>query len=127
PVLIARRLHYTTRANFLEPAGIIAHESYYQYYPADQSERADKVRHKRSLGFTDVTASEDPHPRTTRFFGSILPKIVDDMAARWKANKDALWAYATNQIHLAQLYTRIDSPAGGKWEDREEDLEPPDR
>jgi len=29
PVLIARRIHYTTRTNLLEPAGIIAHETYY--------------------------------------------------------------------------------------------------
>jgi hypothetical protein len=126
PVLIARRLHYSARTNLLEPAGIIAHESYFQYYPADQAERADKVRHRRSLGFTDVTASEDPHPRTVRFLTEILPKIVDDMAARWKANKDALVSFAKDEINLAQLYTAIDSPAGGKWTEPEHyEPEPP--
>ena len=56
PVLTHRRIHYTTRTNFLESAGIIAHESYYHYFPADKEQLAEKVKHKRSLGFTDVTA-----------------------------------------------------------------------
>lgn len=125
PVLINRRIHYTTRTNFLEPAGIIAHESYYQYYPADQAELAKKVKHKRSLGFTDVTATENPHPRTVKFFGEILPKIVDFMGERWNANRSALVEYAEGEINLAQLYTEIDSPAGGKWQDFDQPEEPP--
>jgi len=120
PVLVARRLHYTTRTNFLEPAGIIAHESYFQYYPADKAALAAEVRHKRSLGFTDVVASEEPHPRTIKFFSEILPRIVDEMATRWNRNKSALLEYAADEINLAQLYTAIGSPAGGKWQDYDE-------
>ena len=115
PVLVARRIHYTTRTNFLEPAGIIAHESYFQYYPSDKSELAAAARHKRSLGFTDVIATEEPHPRTLHFFTTILPKITEKMSTRWLANRSALVAYADNQINLAELYTAIGSPAGGKW------------
>lgn len=117
PVLIARRLHYTTRTNFLEPAGILAHETYFQYYPPTEADLAAKVKHKRSLGFTDVTAADEPHTRTTRFFTELLPKITDGMAERWKANRTALVAYARGDLNLAQLYTEIDSPAGGKWQD----------
>ncbi len=119
PVLIARRLHYSTRTNLLEPAGIIAHETYLQYYPADQAELAEKAKHKRSLGFTDVTAIEEPHPRTLRFFAEIVPSIVDRMAARWTANREALVYYSHGHINLAQLYTAINSPAGGKWREFE--------
>jgi hypothetical protein len=86
PVLIARRLHYTSMTNLLEPAGIIAHETYHQYYPADRAELAEKVKHKRSLGFTDVLPADAPHPRTVKFFTTTLPTIVDRMAARWRAN-----------------------------------------
>jgi len=43
------------------------------------------------------------------------------MAARFQANKQSLIDYATNKINLAELYTAIDSPAGGKW------LSPDDR
>jgi hypothetical protein len=121
PVLISRRLHYTTITNFLEPAGIIAHESLYHYYPSEYADLAAQVRHRRSLGFTDVLATEDPHKRTVDFFQTHLPRIHSTMAARFQANKQSLIDYATNKINLAELYTAIDSPAGGKW------LSPEDR
>jgi hypothetical protein len=99
----------------LQPAGIIAHESLFQYYPSDQAELAAKVRNKRSLGFSDVLATEDPHARTAKFFDATLPSIVGIMAERWFRNQHALIAYAAGEINLAQLYTEIGSPAGGKW------------
>jgi hypothetical protein len=67
------------------------------------------------LGFTDVTASKEPHERTLTFLNTNLPNIVDRVSAKWNANKDALLAYALGEMNLAQLYTAIDSPAGGKW------------
>jgi hypothetical protein len=118
PLLIARRIHYTTLTNFLQPAGIIAHESFHQYYPSDHGELAARVRDKRSLGFSDVLATEEPHPRTTAFFLTTLPAIVDAMAERWFTNADALVAFAKEEINLPQLYTQIGSRAGGKWETR---------
>jgi hypothetical protein len=123
PVLIARRIQYATITNLLVPAGIIAHESYYQYYPSDKSALAESVRDKRSLGFTDVLASETPHARTLKFFLQDIPRVVDASAARWLANKPHLLDYATDKINLAQLYTAINSPAGGKWLEREPDVD----
>lgn len=120
PVLITRRLHYTTMTNLFEPAGIISHEAYHQYYPSDKSELAEKVRDKRSLGFTDVLATEDPQLRTLKFFSEILPRVVDAMSYKWKQNKSALLDFANNNINLAQLYTEIGSVAGGKWQNFEE-------
>jgi hypothetical protein len=123
PVLVARRIHYTARTNLLEPAGIIAHESYFQYYPADKAEIAERVKHRRSLGFTDVLATEEPHPRTIKFFAQIVPAIVERMANQWRQNKETLFEYALDRINLAQLYTAIGSPAGGKWQEPETDDE----
>jgi hypothetical protein len=117
PVLIARRIHYTARTNLLEPAGIIAHETYYQYYPADSAKLAEDVKHKRSLGFTDVTATEDPHLRTRKFFNDSLFKVTPRMATTWRKNRSHLRSYADHKINIAQLYTEIGSPAGGKWQD----------
>ena len=125
PVLIARRIHYSTRTNLLEPAGIIAHETYLNYYPSDQIELANQVRDRRSLGFTDVTATEEPHPRTEAFFETNLPRILNRMAQRWKDNLPALIDYANDRINLAQLYTAIGSPAGGKWQESSDDEAPP--
>lgn len=117
PVLIHRRIHYTTITNFLEPAGIIAHESYYQYYPASHANLAKSVNNARLLGFTDVTAVEEPKARTVKFFADILPTISSRMAEAWNRNKTALRRYAEGEINLAQLYSAIGSRAGGKWRD----------
>ncbi|MGB6286368.1 MAG: hypothetical protein WBG18_18465 [Xanthobacteraceae bacterium] len=76
---------------------------------------ATKVKDKRSLGFTDVVASEEPSARTLTFFRDNLPKVVDRVSAKWKENQDVLLGYALDQMNLAQLYTAIKSPAGGKW------------
>jgi hypothetical protein len=115
PVLVARRLHYTTRNNLLVPAGIIAHESLYQYYPLDHADLAAQVRHARNLGFTDILASEEPHARTQRFFSELLPRLVAPMSAKWSRNVNALVAFAHEEIKLPELYREIDSPAAGSW------------
>jgi hypothetical protein len=112
PLFIARRIHYTALSNLLQPAGIIAHETYFQYYPSDQAQLAAKVSHKRSLGFTDVVATDVPHERTVRFFETILPSLVSTMAQRWRRNRTSLRRYADGKIPLAQLYSDIGSPAG---------------
>jgi hypothetical protein len=125
PVLIHRKIHYSTKTNLLAPAGIIAHESYFQYYPSDQAEIAEKVQHKRSLGFTDVRPTEEPDPRTIKFFTVDLPKIIGPMAAKWNANKGYLYEWANGGINTAQLYSAIESPAGGKWVDFVPDQEEP--
>lgn len=126
PILIARRIHYSTITNLLKPSGIVAHQSYFQYYPGDDHEIAANVRHKRSLGFTDVTSKEEPHQRTREFFFTVLPNILPDMAARWKTNKAALYEYAKGGLNIAQAYTAIGSPAGGKWKERGADEDPED-
>jgi hypothetical protein len=38
--------------------------------------------------------------------------IVDRMARKWSAYRQALVDYANEEIDLAALYTAIDSPAG---------------
>jgi hypothetical protein len=125
PLMIHRRIHYSAISNLLMPAGIMAHESLFQYYPADQIEIAQAVAHKRSLGFTDIRASEVPEQRTQNFFSEILPQIAPKMAARWDQNKENLYRFAKAEINIAQLYTAIGSPAGGKWVEQEND--PPDQ
>jgi len=121
PVLVARRIHYTAMTNLLRPAGIMAHEALFQYYLADQVELAERVRDKTKLGFTDVLASEEPHPRTEKFFSHDLLHVVGAMAQAWSRNRDALYAYAKDQMNLAQLYSEIGSPAGGKWQNFEQE------
>jgi hypothetical protein len=77
------------------------------------------------LGFTDVRATETPDARTEKFFTKLLPSILPDMSAKWVANRIALQKYIADEINLAQLYTEIGSPAGGKWIDYEAESHDP--
>ena len=123
PVFIFRRIHYSTITNFFFPAGIIAHESLYQYYPSDEIEIVAKAKHKRSLGFSDLTATEEPDQRTVKFFIEDLPKIVNPMATKWRTNRQALVDYANGRMNLSQLYNVIGSRGGKRWTDGRPDLE----
>jgi hypothetical protein len=111
PLFIARRIHYATITNLLEPAGIIAHESYHQYYPDGDDDLIARVRHKRSLGFTDVRSWEDPDRRTGAFFRTMLPAVGAEMAARFRRHRRHLLAYAENTMSRAELYRVLRSPA----------------
>lgn len=124
PLFVVRRIHYSTITNFFEPAGIIAHESYHQYFPSDQHEIAERARFKGSLGFTDIMATEEPHKRTMHFFSELLPRVAAPMAKKWFLHRQALVDYANDEINLAQLYTAIGSRAGGKWVEQPEEPEP---
>jgi len=120
PVFVGRRIHYTTRENFFAPAGIVFHESFYQYYDPEDAELAAKAKEKTLLGFSDIRASHHPEQRTLRFFNHYLPQLIENAAPRWAATRDSAYAYAKNEMNLAQLYTEIGSPAGGKWVTPEE-------
>ena len=113
PLIVSRRIHYTTVTNLLEPAGIIAHQSYYQYYPDDDASLIAEVQNKRGLGFSDVRSWKNPHARTGRFFNSLLPDFGEEMAKRFRKNKAVLKEYADGDISRAELYRAIGSPASG--------------
>jgi hypothetical protein len=124
PLLIARRIQFSAKTNFLRPAGILFHESLFQYYPADQIELAERARDKRLLGFSDIDSSEQPRPFTLRFFRDALPKIVEPATTLWTTNREALVAYAREEISRQELYRAIGSPAAqpeaGEYDEHDE-------
>jgi hypothetical protein len=110
PLMIARRFHYTTRENLLKPAGILFHETLYQYYPFGHDDLVSQVKDKTLLGFSDIRATEQPDKRTTAFFTHYLPAIAGPATVVWNKNRRSLEAYAHGQISLSQLYVEIGSP-----------------
>jgi hypothetical protein len=126
-VFIGRRIHYTARENLFIPAGIVFHESYYQYYDPTDHQIADQAKNKALLGFSDIRATHEPDVRTLRFFADYLPKVLTEAGPRWAATRNFAYAYAKGEMNLAQLYTEIGSPAGGKWINQEDEppFEPP--
>lgn len=120
PLFIGRRIQYAARENLFAPAGIAYHEAYYQYYDPIHADIAANLKEKTLLGFTDVRATHDPDQRTVRFFADILPALLEVAAPRWENFREYVYAYALDQMHLAQLYNEIGSPAGGNWVDPQE-------
>lgn len=109
PVLIARRLPYITKTGLCAPAGILAHETYHQLYPDTEAGRelAALAAKKRGLGYFDLRATEETLPRTTKFFETDLPQIAKRAARRFQENKEALCAWARNEITWRQLFNHL--------------------
>ena len=107
PLLVARRIHYSTFSNLLKPSGIIGHQTLFQYYPADKADFAAQIKHKDGIGFSDVMATETPHRLTREFFRDHLPEVVSVAAIRWARTKELLYEYATDQVDLSTVYLAL--------------------
>lgn len=118
PVLVARKLPYVTREVLCRPAGIITHESYYQYYPSDLAAYRpadpaglasiiEQAKRKELLGYADIRQKADP--RTRKFFMQDLPVIAPEMGARFKRNIPVLLDFARNNIGLDELRRKLRS------------------
>jgi hypothetical protein len=53
PVLIVRRIHYST-FNVLNPCGVLFHQTFNQLYPESAHDLASRVRDKRLLGYHNI-------------------------------------------------------------------------
>ncbi len=59
PVLIARRIHYST-FTILNTCGGVIHQFYNQLYPRANAVLAEQVRDKTKLGYSDVRPGNEP-------------------------------------------------------------------
>lgn len=110
PLLVARRIHYTARENLFKPAGIMFHETLFQYYPLGHDDIVKNAKDKSLLGFSDIRATEEPDRRTVDFFTSYVPGITAHSAALWEKNREVLEGYADGKMDLGELYRAIGSP-----------------
>ena len=92
PVLIARRIHYST-FSVLNPCGVIIHQTYNQLYPDSAHELAAKVRDKQLLGYHDVRLGNQPDQRLVRFIHKNLPQVLLGSRVSFNAFKDLLSNY----------------------------------
>ena len=83
PILIARRIHYSTFTVF-NPCGLLIHQTYNQRFPESERELAEEAKNKTLLGYHDIHIGNDPDPRLHRFihqyFGQNLGRPVSDGA-----------------------------------------------
>jgi hypothetical protein len=115
PVIVARRISAITKFLFCEPAGILAHETYNQLYPETDDARAlaEVVKNVRGLGYFDVRASEEPSPRTVRFFTDLLPGLLPGAAEKFRRHSVSLQAWVSGAMPWRELRQQLAGQYGG--------------
>ena len=72
----------------------------------------------RQKTHTDGPSWDGPGPQA---LGDAVNEQIGDLVFA-QLNRDVLLEYAHGAINIAQLYTAIGSPAGGKWVDPEPEI-----
>ena len=116
PVLIARRIHYST-FSVLNPCGVILHETYNQRYPSASERLADEVKDKNSLGYHDVRVGNQPDARLTKFIHIHLHDIIGEAREKFDKFKDLLAEYADGTHSYKSFSARVKRRTKGEPED----------
>jgi hypothetical protein len=124
PVLIARRIHYST-FSVLNPCGVLFHQTFNQLYPTSAAALATKVKDKRLLGYHDVRLGNQPDARLTRFIHDHLPGLLPVARASFDEFKDLLALYADGTHSYKSFAARVKRRLRGEPEDLPE-LEQPE-
>jgi hypothetical protein len=115
PVIIARRIHYST-FSVMNACGVVIHQFYNQLYPTADAELADQVRQKLSLGYFDVKVGNNPDDRLVKFFANSLPAIAAESLDKHKVT---IAAFASGEMPYAEFVAKV---RGKKWHEEEGDL-----
>ena len=116
PVLIARRIHYST-FSVLNPCGVILHQTFNQLYPETEQELAEQVKDKRLLGYHDIRLGNTPDQRLIKFIHQDLPKVLPEARQRFDAFQDLLFRYADGEHSYASFAARVKRRMRGESED----------
>lgn len=112
PVLIARRIHYST-FSVLNPCGVIIHQTYNQLYPnCCAADLVPRLRDRDLLGFHDIRAidaadANGTHARLSKFIHHNLPQLLPSARTAFDEYKDLLAAYATGEYPYKEFAARV--------------------
>lgn len=106
PVLVARKIHFTTRI-LCHHLGAVAFETHYQFFPTKYAERLADARHKDGLGFADIRFTEEPPPHVIRLFSEYLPRLVPSSWEKFKSNDDIIRRYVNQDIDYLHLLAEL--------------------
>lgn len=118
PVLIARRIHFSTWS-VLNLCGVVLHQTYNQRYPLSDTALADTVKRKDLLGYHDVRVGNDSDVRLDAFISNNLGQVLPDARARFEEYKDLMDNYANGGMPYEEFAARV------KRRSRDEDEDGP--
>jgi len=106
PVLVTRKVHFTTRLLF-SFLGAVAFQTHYQCFPLKYAERLAEARHKDGLGFADIRFTEDPPQHVVRLFSEYLPRLIQPSWEKFRNNTEIIKAYVDEEIDYLHLLTEL--------------------
>jgi hypothetical protein len=119
PVLIARRIHFSTFAVFY-PCGVILHQTYNQLFPeADTALANNRAKHRENLGFHDIRSGNAPDARLTDFIARNLPAALPAARERFDEYKDLLDEFANGPMDYPEFAARVRRRSEGRNEDHD--------
>lgn len=121
PVLIARRIHFST-FSILNRCGVIIHQTFNQLYPNSARDLAERVRDKKLLGYHDVRVGNLPDARLTKFIEVNLPTVLPVARHNFESFKDLLSAYGHGEMPYRYFAALVKRRARGESEGPAEDL-----
>lgn len=121
PVLIARRIHYSTFAVYSK-CGMIVHQTYNQLFPQSDEALATKLRDKTLLGYHDIRLGNQPDARLIKFVTVNLPMVAAEARKKFREHEDLLTAYADGAMEYEEFAARVLR----RWRGENEDGVPPD-
>ena len=118
PILIARRIHFTT-FKVLKPCGVILHQTYNQRWAEADQELAEKARDKHLLGYHDIRVGNMPDERLLKFIGTNLPKVMPHARKRFEQHKDLIGKFVQNEMEYKEFAARVRRRNKGTNEDND--------
>src|ERR1051325_2250731 len=118
PVLIARRIHFSTFA-VLNACGVVIHQTFNQFFPESETKLADQARHKHNLGYHDIRPRNTPDARLSRFVSTDLPKVLPEHRARFETHQDIIGAYVASEMSYREFAARVRRRRLGQNEDHD--------
>jgi hypothetical protein len=120
PVLVARRLSYST-FSILHGTGVLVHQTFNQRYPYADAALAELARHKDLLGYHDIRIGNEPDDRLNRFLHNNLPALIPLARERFEKHRDLLERYARGELEYAEFAWRVRQRGAGTDEDEPQD------
>ena len=102
PVLVARKIHYTTRL-FFHYLGAIAFETHFQYFAPKFAARLEEARHKDGLGFADIRFSDEAPVHVINLFSTLFPQLATASWEKFQAHQELVTDYVNDDLDYYHL------------------------
>ena len=118
PMLIARKVHYTTFRLF-SAIGALAFQTHFQFISPKYSNVLSDAKHVDGLGFADIRFTDEPLPHMLNYFAKQLPQLLPTFWNRFNANRNLIEQYCNDSISYYGLSEELNlvTPTELEYED----------